>query len=195
MTDVRVHESSYVDDGAEIGEGTVIWHYSHVMRARIGRGCTLAQNVFVGEGVVIGDGVKVQNNVSVYSGVTIEDDVFLGPSATFTNVMAPRSEISRREEFVPTIVRRGATVGANATIVCGITLGRYSLVGAGAVVTRDVPDHALVHGNPAKGRGWVCRCGARLSLDGEDDETACDACGRKYEKRGDTVVELDGEPA
>lgn len=178
-----VHESSYVDAGARVGEGTKIWHFSHVMAgARIGRDCVLGQNVNVGSGAVIGDNVKIQNNVSVYDGVTLEDDVFCGPSMVFTNVLNPRSHVSRKHEFRPTTVRRGATLGANCTVVCGTTIGRYALVGAGAVVTRDVPDHALVSGSPARRRGWVCRCGETLPGAGED--LACPACEGRYRLRG-----------
>lgn len=195
MSEPQIHESSYVDEGAEIGEGTRIWHYCHVMgAARIGRECTLGQGVFVGKGVLIGDGVKIENHVSVFSGVTIEDEVFVGPSATFTNVLTPRSALSRRDEFVPTLVKRGASFGANVTIVCGITIGRYALVGAGAVVTRDVADYALVYGVPAEHRGWVCRCGARLSI-GDDDQTSCDSCGRKFASEGGLVAEIDEDLA
>src|SRR5262249_41692530 len=151
MADFFAHESCYVDEGCEIGAGTKIWHFSHVMpRARIGRGCTLGQNVVVSPDVVIGDNVRIQNNVSVYTGVVLEDDVFCGPSMVFTNVVNPRSHISRKDEFRPTLVKKGATLGANSTIVCGHTIGRYAFVGAGAVVTRDGPDPALVVGNPGR---------------------------------------------
>jgi UDP-2-acetamido-3-amino-2,3-dideoxy-glucuronate N-acetyltransferase len=192
------HESAYVDDGCEIGEGTKIWHFCHVMpRARIGRGCNIGQNVFVAADVVVGDNVKIQNNVSLYTGVVVEDDVFLGPSAVFTNVVNPRSHVSRRDEYRPTLVRRGASVGANATVVCGVTLGRHAFVGAGAVVTRDVPDYALVYGNPARVRGWMCACGVGLDFGpGRDGEAAtCKACGGRYEKRGGVVRPVAGEGA
>jgi UDP-2-acetamido-3-amino-2,3-dideoxy-glucuronate N-acetyltransferase len=174
-----VHESSYVDDGAQVGDGTKIWHFSHVMSgAIIGRHCNIGQNVVVSPGVVIGNNVKIQNNVSVYTGVTLEDDVFCGPSMVFTNVINPRSHIPRKDEYRPTLVRRGATLGANATIVCGRTIGKYAFVGAGAVVTSDVPDHALVLGVPARIAGWVCSCGAKVA-DGpvRPDRAACSACG------------------
>ena len=162
---VRIHESAYVDAGAEIGEGSAVWHFSHVQRgARIGRGCQFGQNVNVGEGVVIGDRVKVQNNVSLYTGTTVEDEVFLGPSCVLTNVTNPRSQVARRALYEPTLLRRGATVGANATVVCGVTLGRYCFVAAGAVVTRDVPDYALVVGAPARRAGWMSRHGHRLDF-------------------------------
>src|ERR671918_2396066 len=142
---VFVHESSYVDEGAVVGEGTKIWHFSHIMTgARLGRGCNIGQNVVIGPGVVIGDNVKIQNNVSVYTGVTLEDDVFCGPSMVFTNVINPRSHVSRKHEYRRTLVRRGATIGANATVVCGVTLGEFAFVGAGAVISRDVPAYALV---------------------------------------------------
>jgi UDP-2-acetamido-3-amino-2,3-dideoxy-glucuronate N-acetyltransferase len=156
----NVHGSAVVDDGAEIGEGTRIWHFAHVMSgARIGRNCVIGQNVFVSGGVVLGDNVKVQNNVSLYDGVVCEDDVFLGPSCVFTNVINPRSFISRKDEYRPTVVRRGATVGANATVVCGVTIGEYAMIGAGTVVTRDVPPYALVVGNPGRITGCVNEAG------------------------------------
>src|SRR5919112_645966 len=158
-----IHESAYVDDGARIGDDTKVWHFCHVMPgAVIGRRCSLGQNVAVMNGVVIGDNVKIQNNVSVYEGVELENDVFCGPSMVFTNVLNPRSHVSRRNEYRKTLVRRGATIGANATIVCGSTLGEYAFVAAGAVVTRDVPPYALVGGVPAKPMGWMCQCGERL---------------------------------
>ena len=158
-----VHESSFVDEGCEIGEGTKIWHFCHVMTgARIGERCSIGQNVVVSPGVVIGGNVKIQNNVSVYTGVTLEDDVFCGPSMVFTNVINPRSHVSRKDEYRPTLVRRGATLGANSTIVCGHTIGQYAFIGAGAVVIRDVPDYALVVGNPGRISGWMCRCGVKL---------------------------------
>jgi UDP-2-acetamido-3-amino-2,3-dideoxy-glucuronate N-acetyltransferase len=169
---VRIHESAYVDAGAEIGEGSAVWHFAHIQSgARIGRGCSFGQNVNVGADVVIGDRVKVQNNVSIYTGTTVEDEVFLGPSCVLTNVTNPRSQVARRALYEPTLLRRGATVGANATIVCGVTLGRYCFVAAGAVVTRSVPDYALVVGNPARRAGWMSRHGHRLdfrSSDGSD---------------------------
>lgn len=183
---INIHESSYIDDGAEVGQGTRIWHFGHVMAgARIGRDCNIGQNVFIASGVVIGDNVKIQNNVSLYGGVEIENDVFLGPSMVFTNVLTPRSHVSRRNQYLRTLVRHGATIGANATIVCGTTIGRYAFVGAGAVVTRDVPDQALVHGNPARLRGWVCQCGAKLHLDGTDGRwrATCAECSAEYEEQ------------
>ena len=156
MPNYFVHESSYVDEGCQIGEGTKIWHYSHVMPgARIGRGCNFGQNVLVARDVVIGNNVKIQNNVSVYEGVVLEDDVFCGPSMVFTNVINPRSHVSRKHEYRQTLVRRGATLGANATIICGHTVGRFAFIGAGAVVTKDVPDYALMLGAPARIAGWM----------------------------------------
>ena len=177
---VRLHESAYVDAPAEIGEGTVVWHFSHIQAgARIGRGCSLGQNVNVGPGVVIGDRVKIQNNVSVYAGAVIEDDVFLGPSCVLTNVSNPRCEVSRRGLYEPTVFRRGATVGANATVVCGVTLGRYSFVAAGGVVTRDVPDYGLAVGVPARLAGWMSRHGHRLVV-GDGGEAVCPESGLRY---------------
>lgn len=177
--DYFVHESSYLDQPCQVGAGTRIWHFCHVMKdSVIGRDCVLGQNVLVASGVRIGDGCKIQNNVSLYTGVVLEDGVFCGPSMVFTNVVNPRSEIVRKDEFKPTLVRRGASIGANATIVCGLTLGEYCFVGAGAVVTRDVPDYALVVGNPARPRGFMCRCGVRL-----DPRLRCPACRAVYAER------------
>ena len=186
MPDYFVHESSYVDDGCEIGEGTKIWHYSHVMPgSRIGRGCNFGQNVLVARDVVIGNNVKIQNNVSVYEGVVLEDDVFCGPSMVFTNVINPRSHVSRKHEYRQTLVRRGATVGANATIICGHTVGRFAFIGAGALVTKDVPDYALMLGAPARIAGWMCECGVRLNTD--ESGGACPDCGRRYSIDGERV--------
>jgi UDP-2-acetamido-3-amino-2,3-dideoxy-glucuronate N-acetyltransferase len=192
MADYQAHETARVDPGAEVGAGTKIWHFSHVMAgARIGRGCMLAQNVFVAARAVLGDGVKVQNNVSIYDGVTLEDGVFCGPSTVFTNVVTPRSHVSRRHAFAPTLVRRGATLGANSTVLCGLEIGCYAFVGAGAVVTRDVPAYALVVGNPARHVGWACACGERLGPrrgpDGAHVERtlACGACGAVYRADAD----------
>src|SRR5437870_2017181 len=155
--DVFVHESSYVDEPCEIGAGSKIWHFCHVMKdSRIGERCNIGQNVFIAAGVLIGTNVKIQNNVSLYTGVILEDDVFCGPSMVFTNVINPRSAVVRRDEYQETLVKRGASIGANATIVCGNTIGRYSFIGAGAVITKDIPDYALVVGNPGRISGWMC---------------------------------------
>jgi UDP-2-acetamido-3-amino-2,3-dideoxy-glucuronate N-acetyltransferase len=176
------HPTATIDPGCRIGDGSAIWHYSHIMTgAQIGKGCSLGQNVFVARDVVIGDNAKIQNNVSLYEGVTLEDDVFCGPSMVFTNVVNPRSHVSRKHEYRRTVVGRGATIGANATVVCGHTIGRYAFIGAGAVVTRDVPDYALVIGVPAAVAGWVCECGVRLELPVSGSAQAvCAACGQAY---------------
>ena len=176
-----VHPTACVDEGAVVGSATKIWHFSHVMRgARIGDDCTLGQNVFVAAGVRIGNRVKIQNNVSVYQGVELEDDVFCGPSAVFTNVLTPRSLVRRNtpSDFERTLVKRGATIGANATLVCGITVGEFAFVGAGAVVTHDVPSHALAYGNPARVAGYACECGEPLELIGL--EARCASCGKRF---------------
>jgi UDP-2-acetamido-3-amino-2,3-dideoxy-glucuronate N-acetyltransferase len=182
-----IHESSYADEPCSIGEGTKIWHFCHVMSdSVIGRNCNIGQNVVVSSGVRIGDGCKIQNNVSLYMGVILEDDVFCGPSMVFTNVVNPRSAIVRKSEYKHTLVKKGASIGANATIVCGVTLGSYAFVGAGAVVTRDVPDFALVIGNPARPTGWMCACGVKLVLDAAVGH--CRACDRRYTLHGDVLV-------
>jgi UDP-2-acetamido-3-amino-2,3-dideoxy-glucuronate N-acetyltransferase len=174
-----VHETAIVDDGVEIGEGTSVWHFSHILKKSVlGLNCKIGQNVVIGPNVIVGNSVKIQNNVSIYEGVTIEDNVFCGPSMVFTNVFNPRSEIPRMKELRPTLVRRGATIGANATIVCGHTIGKYALIGAGAVVNRDVADYALVVGNPAKRIGWVCRCGTTLKF--PDNHSVCGNCSNEY---------------
>lgn len=179
----QVHPTACIDDPCEIGEGTKIWHFSHVLKdSRIGRDCSIGQNVVIGPNVTIGDGCKIQNNVSVYDGVTLEDNVFCGPSMVFTNVVNPRAEISRRDAFADTLVRTGATIGANATVVCGVEIGRYAFIGAGAVVTRDVPDFALMVGNPARQAGSMCVCGERLP-DGAEPEIACGACQRTFTRQ------------
>ena len=176
-----VHESSFVDEGSRIGEGTKVWHFSHVMSgATVGRGCTIGQNVVVSTDVVIGDNVKIQNNVSIYTGVELEDDVFCGPSMVFTNVINPRSHVPRKHEFLPTLVRRGASLGANSTILCGHTIGRFAFVGAGAVVTRDVPDYALVLGSPARIAGWMCQCAVTMAEAAPPAEALCASCGLAY---------------
>lgn len=191
MDEIFVHPSSVVDDGAVIGSGCRIWHFSHVMSgAVLGRSCNIGQNVMIASGVKLGSNVKVQNNVSVYSGVTCEDDVFLGPSCVFTNVRNPRSEIPRRDQYERTIVRRGATIGANATIVCGIEIGKYAFIGAGAVVTRSVPDYALVVGVPGRLAGWMSRHGHRLEFD-SDGVAVCRESGIKYRKINERVYAED----
>jgi UDP-2-acetamido-3-amino-2,3-dideoxy-glucuronate N-acetyltransferase len=184
-----VHESSYVDDGAVIGDDTKVWHFSHVMKgAVIGQRCNLGQNVVVMPGTKIGDNCKIQNNVSIYEGVELEDDVFCGPSMVFTNVINPRSEVSRKHEYMKTLVKRGVSIGANATIVCGVTLGEYAFVGAGAVVTREVKPYALVAGVPARQIGWMCRCGVRLPAPSDSGRLTCDACGRSYALQNGQLV-------
>ncbi len=189
MADYYVHPSSFVDDGAKIGPGTKIWHFSHVMPgAEIGARCNLGQNVVVMPGTRLGDNVKVQNNVSIYEGVELENDVFCGPSCVFTNVLNPRSHVSRKHEYRKTLVRRGASIGANATIVCGVTLGAYSFIGAGAVVTTDVPAYGLMVGVPARRVGWMCQCGERLRVTaGRAD---CAACGAGYEESAGALREV-----
>jgi UDP-2-acetamido-3-amino-2,3-dideoxy-glucuronate N-acetyltransferase len=176
------HESAYVDEGADVGAGTKVWHFSHIMSgSRVGRGCNIGQNVVISSGVTIGNNVKIQNNVSVYTGVELEDDVFCGPSMVFTNVINPRSHVSRRHEYQRTVVGRGASLGANCTIVCGHNVGQYAFVGAGAVVTRSIPDYALVIGNPARIAGWVCQCGIKLASGATPPAAArCASCGSEY---------------
>ena len=172
---IYIHPTATVEEPCEIGKGTKIWHYSHIMKgAKIGKNCQFGQNVFIDSMAEIGNGVKIQNNVSVYSCVKIEDDVFCGPSMVFTNVINPRSPISRKSEFKETLVKKGATLGANSTILCGITIGEYAFIGAGAVVTKDVPPYALVYGNPARLKGWVCECGVKLQI--KDKSAICNAC-------------------
>lgn len=184
---IFVHESSYVDEGVQIGDGTRIWHFSHIMAGcRIGRSSNIGQNVVIGPDVTVGEGCKIQNNVSIFKGVTLEDQVFCGPSMVFTNVYNPRSAIRRMDEIRPTLVKKGATIGANATIMCGVTIGSYAFVGAGTVVLEDVPDYALVVGSPAKQKGWMCTCGVQLSFDG--NQAACQECSRRYEKAGSNDI-------
>jgi UDP-2-acetamido-3-amino-2,3-dideoxy-glucuronate N-acetyltransferase len=184
-----IHESAYVDDGATIGEDTKIWHFSHVSTgATIGAGCSLGQNVFVARGVTIGNHVKIQNNVSIYEGVVLEDYVFCGPSMVFTNVRTPRSAFPRNTaaDYLPTRVKHGASIGANATVVCGSTIHEWAFIAAGAVVTKDVPAYALVAGVPGRVIGWVCQCGTTLRFEG--DQTTCSECGRHYRRTGEGVI-------
>jgi UDP-2-acetamido-3-amino-2,3-dideoxy-glucuronate N-acetyltransferase len=189
-TEPFIHPSAIVDPGAEIGEGTRVWHFSHIMtRSRIGINCTIGQNVYIDKNVVIGNQVKIQNNVSVYDGVTVEDDVFLGPSVVFTNVTNPRSFIDRRSEFKKTNIRKGATIGANATILCGVEIGSYALIGAGSVVTHDVKPYALVFGNPANFMGWVSRAGLKLEFNSEA-VASCPQTGEKYQVKNDMVSRI-----
>jgi len=189
------HESCYIDDGCVIGDGTKIWHFTHVMSgARIGERCNIGQNVVVSPDVVVGNNVKVQNNVSLYTGVVLEDDVFCGPSMVFTNVVNPRSHVSRKHEYKQTLVRRGATIGANATVVCGHTIGRHAFIGAGAVVTKDVPDYALVVGNPGRVAGWMCECGVKLGSGVRPPmQTSCRSCGRRFLSKGALLVQSEIE--
>ena len=190
MSGTFIHESAYVDPGATVGTGTRIWHFCHVMPgAVIGERSSLGQNVVVMPGTRIGNNVKIQNNVSIYEGVILEDDTFCGPSCVFTNVVNPRSHVSRKAEYRQTLVRRGSSIGANATIVCGVTLGEYSFVGAGAVVTSDVPDFALMVGVPARRVGWMCQCGERLQV--EAGRAACGVCGATYEERQAALKMID----
>jgi UDP-2-acetamido-3-amino-2,3-dideoxy-glucuronate N-acetyltransferase len=176
-----VHPTAVVDEPVEIGEGTRIWHFSHIMSgAKIGKNCQIGQNVFVGSTAILGDSIKIQNNVSIFDQVVLEDDVFCGPSMVFTNVFNPRSFISRKKEFRKTLVRKGATIGANATIVCGNTIGQYAFIGAGSIVTKDIPDYALVYGNPGKVKGWICQCAVEIVF--RSGKAVCKACGIKYKK-------------
>jgi UDP-2-acetamido-3-amino-2,3-dideoxy-glucuronate N-acetyltransferase len=176
-----IHPTAVVDEPMEIGEGTRIWHFTHIMAgAKIGKQCIIGQNVFISSGVLLGNRIKVQNNVSIYDGVILEDDVFCGPSMVFTNVFNPRSFISRKKEFRKTLVKKGATIGANVTIVCGNTIGQYAFIGAGSVVTKDVPDYALVYGNPGGVKGWVCQCAEEITF--RSGKGNCEACGKQYKK-------------
>jgi UDP-2-acetamido-3-amino-2,3-dideoxy-glucuronate N-acetyltransferase len=195
MSHYFVHPSAYVDDGAVIGSGTKIWHFCHVMpQTQIGESCSLGQNVFVASHVTIGNHVKIQNNVSIYEGVILEDYVFCGPSMVFTNVKTPRSAFPRNtsDDYLPTIVRYGASIGANATIVCGVTIGEWAFVAAGAVVTRDVPAYALMTGVPARQAGWVCECGIKLEF--SDDRAICANCGKQYVRVDQSRIERVENP-
>ena len=179
--DIFIPKSSYVDKDVSIGKGTKIWHFCHILSgSKIGKNCKLGQNVVIGPDVTIGNNVKIQNNVSIYKGVLLEDDVFCGPSCVFTNVVNPRSAIVRMDEIKPTLVKTGASIGANATIICGNTIGRFSFIGAGSVVTEDIPDYALVYGNPAVIKGWMCECGVQLSF--RKNTATCSSCKAKYLK-------------
>lgn len=188
--DYYAHPTAIVEPDCEIGANTKIWHFVHVMNdCQIGEDCVLGQNVMIAPHVVLGNGVKIQNNVSVYTGVICEDDVFLGPSMVFTNVMNPRSFINRKDEFRKTIVRKGASIGANATVICGIQIGRYAMIGAGAVVTKDVPDYALLVGNPARQIGWMSDCGHKLAFDAQGI-AVCPTCRKKYKLKDNKVEEI-----
>ncbi len=194
-SEFSVHESSYVDDGVEIGDGTAIWHFCHILTgSRIGAACRIGQNVVIGPRADIGKNVKIQNNVSVYEGVVLEDDVFCGPSIVFTNVHTPRSAFPRNtaDEFLRTVVRCGASIGANATIICGCTIGEHALIGAGAVVTKDVPAYAVVYGNPARHHGWACKCGSSIVF--TENEAVCGDCQRQYELIAENRIQLTWEP-
>ncbi|MDR1122180.1 MAG: N-acetyltransferase [Dysgonamonadaceae bacterium] len=190
QTDYQAHETAVIDDGCTIGAGTKIWHFSHIMpQAVIGRDCNIGQNVVISPQVRLGNHVKVQNNVSLYTGVTCEDDVFLGPSCVFTNILNPRSAINRRDQYVSTTVKKGASIGANATIVCGVTIGEYALIGAGSVVLKDVPPFALILGNPARQTGWVSEAGHRLVF-GDDRIAFCPETREKYRLHNEHVEKI-----
>ncbi len=193
--DYFVHESSFVDEDVDIGRGTKIWHFSHILKnTKIRENCNIGQNVSIGPNVVIGNNVKIQNNVSIYDGVTLEDDVFCGPSMVFTNVINPRSHWPRKDEYKKTLVKKGTSIGANSTVLCGITIGQYVFIGAGALVNKDIPDYALVYGIPARIQGWMCYCGIKLNLSNSSDskeKTECTNCGRKYRKERLKVLEIE----
>jgi len=190
MIQYFAHPSAIIDENCEIGEGTKIWHFSHIMRGcKIGKRCNIGQNVVVSPQVILGDNVKVQNNVSLYTGVTCEDDVFLGPSMVFTNVINPRSAIARKDEFRKTIVRKGASIGANATVVCGNEIGEYAMIGAGAVITKTVAAYALVYGNPARQKGWVSEYGHKLNFD-KEGIAICPESGEKYVLKNNEVKKI-----
>ncbi len=187
---IHIHPTAVIDEGAVIGDETRIWHFTHLMpTCRVGQRCNIGQNVFIDNNTVIGDGVKIQNNVSVYNGVIIEDDVFLGPSMVFTNVINPRSHIERKNEFRKTLVRKGATIGANATILCGIEIGKYAMIGAGAVVVKNVPPYAIVTGNPARQQGWTSEAGMKLNFDASGRAT-CSHSGEQYSLQEGVVSKL-----
>ena len=190
-----IHESSYVDENVRIGDGTKIWHFTHVLKnSIIGRKCIIGQNVSIGPDVKMGDNCKVQNNVSIYKGVTLENDVFCGPSCVFTNVYNPRALFERKHEFLATLVRKGASIGANATIVCGVTIGKYAVIGAGAVVKSDVPDQAIFVGVPARQIGWACKCGVTLKF--KQNKATCGNCANLYELKDEKIVNFkEGKPS
>ena len=186
--DYFVHKSSYIDKKVTIGAGTQIWHFCHILKgSKIGKNCKIGQNVVIGPDLKIGNNVKIQNNVSLYKGVTLENDVFCGPSCVFTNVFNPRSAIPRMDKIRPTLVKQGTTIGANATVICGNNIGRYAFIGAGAVVTKDIPDYALVYGNPARIIGYICECG-EAKLNFKKSVAVCELCGKKYIKSGESRV-------
>ncbi|MCC7453895.1 MAG: N-acetyltransferase [Crocinitomix sp.] len=190
MATFFAHESAYIDEGCKIGDDTKIWHFSHVMAdCVIGKGCNIGQNVVISPNVILGNNVKVQNNVSIYTGVICEDDVFLGPSMVFTNVMNPRSAVNRRNQYLETLVKKGASIGANATIVCGNPIGEYAFIGAGSVVTKEVPDYALIVGNPAKQIGWMSSFGHRLAFD-EKNEATCPESNERYKLENNKVTRI-----
>lgn len=190
MAETFIHHTAVIDTGASIGEGTRIWHFSHVMpNAVIGNRCNIGQNVYVDNNVTIGDGVKIQNNVSIYNGVNVEENVFIGPSAVFTNVINPRSFVERKNEFKKTTVKKGASIGANATIVCGHDIGEYAFIGAGSVVTKDVPAYALIVGNPGKQIGWMSKYGMKLNFN-EEDIAICEQSGQQYKKHNNCVFAI-----
>lgn len=192
--DVFIHETSYIDDDVSIGEGTNIWHFNHILKnCKIGQNCSFGQNVVIGPHVTIGNNVKIQNNVSVYHGVTLEDGVFCGPSCVFTNVKNPRSEIARKQEYRKTLVKRGSTLGANCTIICGVTLGKFSFIGAGAVISKDVPDYAIIIGVPGKQVGWISEYGEKLDLPiTGNKKVACNHTNHIYQLKDNKVILLDG---
>ena len=193
MIQFTAHQSAIIDENCEIGEGTKIWHFSHIMSGcKIGKSCNIGQNVVVSPQVILGDNVKVQNNVSIYTGVICEDDVFLGPSMVFTNVINPRSAIIRKDEYRKTIVRKGASIGANATVVCGNEIGQYAMIGAGAVITKEVPAYALVYGNPARQNGWVSEYGHKLTFDNQGIAT-CPESGEKYRLLDNVVSKIESK--